>query len=75
MDFLENVTANFYCMQAHMANYGLPKVSPRPAIPNPSTPCGRAIPKTVSQLFLWWPDSKVGGLRPSPNPLDRDESR
>jgi hypothetical protein len=35
--------------QARMAwvIHGLPKVLPGPAMPNPSTPCGRAAPKTA----------------------------
>jgi hypothetical protein len=40
--------------QARMATgiHGLPKVSPRPAMPDPSTPCGRATPKAALRLFL-----------------------
>ena len=43
----------------------LPKVSPGPALPDPSTPCGRATPKTALQLFLRWPARRAGGLPPS----------
>jgi hypothetical protein len=35
----------------------LPKISPGPAMPNPPTPCGQAIPKT----FQGWP-ARRGGL-------------
>jgi hypothetical protein len=35
--------------QAGMARgiHGLPKISPRPAMPNPSKPCGQATTKTA----------------------------
>jgi hypothetical protein len=35
--------------------HGLPKVSPGPAIPYPSTPCGQTTPKTSLQLPQGWP--------------------
>jgi hypothetical protein len=35
--------------------HGLPKVSPGPAMPDPSTPCGTG---------------RMGGLRPSSTPMD-----
>jgi hypothetical protein len=44
--------------------HGLPKVSPRTALPNPSTPCGRATPETTLRPFLGWPAPRAGGLRP-----------
>jgi hypothetical protein len=53
-----------------MGIHGLPKVSPGPAMPDPSTPCGRATPETALHQFLVWPDRKAGGLRPSSTPLD-----
>jgi hypothetical protein len=36
--------------QARIARgiHGLPRVSPRPSMPDPSMPCGRATPKTAS---------------------------
>jgi hypothetical protein len=40
--------------------HGLPKVSPGPAMPDSSTPCGRA---TALQPFRGWPTHRVGGLR------------
>jgi hypothetical protein len=59
-------------LQARMARsiHGLPKVSPGPTMPNPSTPCGRATPKTASWPFLGLPARRVGGLRPSSTLLD-----
>jgi hypothetical protein len=50
--------------------HGLPKVSCGPAMPNPSTPCGRATSETASWLFQGWPACRAGGLRPSSTPLD-----
>jgi hypothetical protein len=35
--------------------HGLPKVSPGPAMPNPSMPCGRSTPKQALRLFWGWP--------------------
>jgi hypothetical protein len=43
---------------------GLSKVSPGPAMPDPSTPCGQAAPK------MGWPACRAGGLQPSSTPLD-----
>jgi hypothetical protein len=58
--------------QARMAKgiHGLPKVSPGPALSNPSTPCGRATPKTALWPFLGWSACRAGSLRPSSTPLD-----
>jgi hypothetical protein len=58
--------------QASMARciHGLPKVSPRPATPDPSTPFMRATPKTALHLFLVWPAHGAGGLWPSSTFLD-----
>jgi hypothetical protein len=50
--------------------YELPKVSPGPAMPNPSMPCGRATPETTLQPFLEFPAHRAGGLRPSSTLLD-----
>jgi hypothetical protein len=50
--------------------HGLPKVSPRPTMPDPSMPCRRATPETTLQLFLGWPANRAGGLRPSSTLLD-----
>jgi hypothetical protein len=49
--------------------HGLSKVSPRPAMSNPSTPCGRATTKTALWLFRGWRALRMGGLRAS-TPLD-----
>jgi hypothetical protein len=50
--------------------HGLPKVSAGPAMPNPSTPSGRATPKTALRPFRGWPARRMGGLKPSSTPLD-----
>jgi hypothetical protein len=49
---------------------GLPKVSPGPAMPNPSTPCRQSTPEKAIQPFLGWPARRAGGLRPSSTLLD-----
>jgi hypothetical protein len=49
--------------------HGLPKVSPGPAMPDPSTSCGRATPEKALRLFQGWPACRVGGLRPSSTPF------
>jgi hypothetical protein len=41
--------------------YGLPKGSPGPAMPKPSTPCGGATPETALWPFQGWP-ARRGGL-------------
>jgi hypothetical protein len=50
--------------QARMARgiHGLPKVSPGPALPNPSTPCGRATPEMVVRLFRYPKPLGPGGI-------------
>jgi hypothetical protein len=60
------------CQQARAGRgiHGLPKVSPRLTMPNPSTPCGRATPQTALRLFGGWPARRAGGLRPSSSSLD-----
>jgi hypothetical protein len=50
--------------------HGLPKVSPGPALPYPSMPCGRATPETAFQPFRRWPAHRAGGLQSSSTPLD-----
>jgi hypothetical protein len=45
----------------------LPKVSPRPAMPYPSTPCGQATPKTAFSSFRGWP---AASPRPSFSLMD-----
>ena len=45
--------------------HGLPKVSPGPAMPDPSTPCGRATPETALRPFQGRVAHRAGGLRPS----------
>jgi hypothetical protein len=49
--------------------HGLPKVSVRPAMPGPSTFCGRTTPETALCPFQGWPTRKMGGLRLSSTPL------
>jgi hypothetical protein len=69
----ETMTKSFFDWRhGHMARGGhrLPKFSPRPAMPFPSTPCGRATLETALQLFQGLPACKAGGLRPSSTPLD-----
>jgi hypothetical protein len=50
--------------------HGLPKVSTRPAMPDPSMPCGQATTETALCQFLGWPARKAGSLRPSSSLLD-----
>jgi hypothetical protein len=50
--------------------HGLPKVSPRTAMPFSSTPCGRATPETALEPFQGWPACRASGLRSSSTPLD-----
>jgi hypothetical protein len=54
----------YWAEHEHMAKggHGLPKVSLRPTMPDPSTPCRRAMPETALP--------RVGGLQPSFTPLD-----
>jgi hypothetical protein len=66
-------------MQARMAGsiHGLPKVSPGPALPNPSTSCGWAAPETAVFYPLGYPTpygpegmsemDSVSYASPSPN--------
>jgi hypothetical protein len=48
----------------------LPKVSPGPAMPDLSTPCGWDTTKTALWPFLWWPTHRASGLWLSSTPLD-----
>jgi hypothetical protein len=41
------------------------KVSLSSAMPDPSTPCGRATPETTLRPFLGWPTGRAGDLQPS----------
>jgi hypothetical protein len=50
--------------------HGLPKVSPRHAMPHLSMPCGRATPAMTLQLFQEWSVRRADGLQPSSTPLD-----
>jgi hypothetical protein len=50
--------------------HGLPKVSPRPSMPYPYTPCGRATPETALRSFPVWPAHRAGSRRPSSTSLD-----
>jgi hypothetical protein len=58
----------YSCYHRRMARggHGLARVSPRPAMPYPSTPVG-GIPLWP---FQGWPAFRVGGLRPSSTLLD-----
>jgi hypothetical protein len=53
-----------------MGGHGLPKVSPGPAMPDPSTPCRRASPETALRSFQGWPMTSPQGWWPSSTPLD-----
>jgi hypothetical protein len=50
--------------------HGLLKVSLGPAMPYPSTPCGRATPETAFHPFQGWPALQAGNLGPFYTPLD-----
>jgi hypothetical protein len=58
------------CGRNARGGHGLPKVSPGPATPYHSMPCGQATPGTVLQLFQGWSASRAGGLRQSSTLLD-----
>jgi hypothetical protein len=51
-------------------SHELSKVSPWPAMLDPSTPFGRATPKMALQPFQGWPSRRTDGLRPSSTLLD-----
>jgi hypothetical protein len=50
--------------------HGLPKVSSGPTMPDPSTPCGQAIPELNLRPFQGWPARSAIGQCPSSTPLD-----
>jgi hypothetical protein len=50
--------------------HGLLQVSPKPSLPYPSTPCGRAGPETAWQQFLGWPTPRACDLWPFSTPLE-----
>jgi hypothetical protein len=50
--------------------HGLPKVSPGPTLPNPSTPCGGATAETALQQFQGWPAPRAVSLQPSSSHFD-----
>jgi hypothetical protein len=50
--------------------HGLPKVSPEPTMPYPSSPCGQATPQTALRSVPGWPACRASSLRPSCTPLD-----
>jgi hypothetical protein len=52
------------------SGHGLPKVSFGPAMPDPSTPCGRATPETTFRPFQGWPSHRAGSLRLTSTLLD-----
>jgi hypothetical protein len=49
--------------------HGLPKVSPGPALPYPSSPCGRATPEMALRPLQRGPARRGARLRPSSSPL------
>jgi hypothetical protein len=51
-------------------DHGLPNVSPGPAMPNLSKPCGQATHEMALQPFLRWLACRVVSLRPSSTPSD-----
>jgi hypothetical protein len=51
-------------------DHGLSEVSPVPAMPDPSMPCGRAIPETALRPFQGWPAQRAVGQRLSSTHLD-----
>ena len=59
--------------QAHIARgiHGLPKVSPRPTMADPSTPYGQATPETALWLFWGWPTRRTVSLQQSFTPLPK----
>jgi hypothetical protein len=64
----ENRVVGFGHGRMARGGHGLPKVSPGPAMPYPSTPCGRVTRETALWLFLGWRVNSAGGLRPSSTP-------
>jgi hypothetical protein len=56
--------------QGAIGDHGLPKVSPGPAMPYPSTPWGQATPETALWPLQGWPACRAGSLNPSSIPLD-----
>jgi hypothetical protein len=66
--FIPTVTEKHWRMAR--GGHGLPKVSPGPAMLDPITSCGWAIPKMVLRLFQGWHARKAGGLQPSSFLLD-----
>jgi hypothetical protein len=50
--------------------YGLPKALPVLAMPNPLTPCGRAISETALHPFQGWLAPSAGGPAAAFTPLD-----
>jgi hypothetical protein len=48
---------------AMASGQGLPRVSPRPAMPYPSKPCGRATPVAALRSFQRWPVYRARSLR------------
>jgi hypothetical protein len=58
--------------QRHMARggYGLPRMSPRPAMSFLYMPCRQTTPETALHPFLGWLIRSGGGLRSCSTPLD-----
>jgi hypothetical protein len=54
---------------------GITKVSPGPAMPYPSMPCGQATSETALWLSQEWPAHRAGSLRLSSTPLDTPRRR
>jgi hypothetical protein len=66
----ETINHSFRSGRMARGGHGLPQVSPGSAMPNASTPCGRAIPETALRPSQGSPLHKVGGLRRSSTLLD-----
>jgi hypothetical protein len=62
-------------VQGRLARGGheLSKVSPGPAMPDPSMPYEQATPETALWPFQGWPARRAGGLRPSSRALEQEE--
>jgi hypothetical protein len=51
--------------------HGLPKLSHRPTVPNPSTPYSQETPETTLRPIQGWPFRRAGGLQLTSTPLGR----
>jgi hypothetical protein len=60
----------FYHRRMTRGGHGLPKVSPRPAMPYTFTLCGQATPEMTLRPFERWPAHRATGLGPSSTPME-----